>query len=141
MNTNSISNGNDINKRIESFRFGAAAGNGIRTPDKTGATDTRTSGTNSFSDVLKSKLDGIKFSAHASTRIKSRNIPMNEEIIGKLEKAVAGAAEKGARDSLILMKNCAFIVNIPNRTVVTAMDGNSMNNNIFTNIDSAVLAD
>ncbi|HEX2956022.1 MAG TPA: TIGR02530 family flagellar biosynthesis protein [Chitinispirillaceae bacterium] len=141
MNTNSISNGNDINKRIESFRYGAASGNGIRTSDTVGAVDARSSGIQSFSDVLKTKLKGIKFSAHASTRIKSRNIPMNEEILAKLEKAVAGAAEKGARDSLILMKNSAFIVNIPNRTVVTAMDGNSLNNNIFTNIDSAVLAD
>jgi flagellar operon protein len=140
MNTPNISNGNDIQKRIEVFRYGATTGNGIKSTENS-ASDTLSSGVKTFSDVLHSKIDGIKFSAHASTRIKSRNIPMNEEVIGKLEKAVAGAAQKGARDSLILMKNCAFIVNIPNRTVVTAMDGNSLNNNIFTNIDSAVLAD
>jgi flagellar operon protein len=140
MNTQSISNGDDIQKRIEVFRYGVAAGNVKNTRHSASKTE-NTSDVTSFSDVIKSKIDGIKFSAHASTRIRSRNIPMNEEVIGKLEKAVAGAAEKGARDSLILMNNCAFIVNIPNRMVVTAMDGKSLNNNIFTNIDSAVLAD
>ncbi|NLE00864.1 MAG: hypothetical protein GX640_13435 [Fibrobacter sp.] len=95
----------------------------------------------SFTDQLRSKIDGVKFSAHANTRIKSRNIELTPEILGKLEKAVSGAASKGARDSLILMKDLAFIVNIPNRTVITAMDGDSMKENVFTNIDSAVIAD
>jgi flagellar operon protein len=94
-----------------------------------------------FSEQLRSKIEGVRFSAHATTRLKSRNIEMTEEIIGKLEKAVSGAADKGARDSLILMKDLAFIVNIPNRTVITAMDGESIKQNIFTNIDSAVIAD
>ena len=94
-----------------------------------------------FSEVLKSKIDGIRLSAHAATRIKSRNIELTPEIMDKLEKAVSGAAKKGARDSLILMKNLAFIVNVPNRTVVTAMDGNSIRENVFTNIDSAVIAE
>jgi flagellar operon protein len=95
----------------------------------------------SFADVLKTKVEGLKFSAHAASRMSSRNIGMTPEMMNKLEKAVSGAAVKGARDSLVLMKNCAFIVNIPNRTVVTAMDGESMKDNIFTNIDSAVIAD
>jgi flagellar operon protein len=94
-----------------------------------------------FADVLRAKVGGLKFSAHATSRMSSRNIGMTPELMSKLENAVSGAADKGARDSLILMKNCAFIVNIPNRTVVTAMDGESMQDNIFTNIDSAVIAD
>ena len=95
-----------------------------------------------FSQILNSKIQSeLKFSAHASTRIKSRNIDITPEILGKLEKAVSGAASKGARDSLILMKNLAFIVNVPNRTVITAMDGESIKDNVFTNIDSAVIAD
>jgi flagellar operon protein len=94
-----------------------------------------------FADVLQAKVGGLKFSAHATSRMSSRNIGMTPELMSKLENAVSGAAVKGARDSLILMKNCAFIVNIPNRTVVTAMDGECMQDNIFTNIDSAVIAD
>jgi flagellar operon protein len=95
----------------------------------------------SFGDVLARKMDGLKFSAHAEARLVSRNIALTPELMGKLEKAVAGAASKGARDSLIMTRECAFIVNIPNRTVITAMDGASMKENIFTNIDSAVIAD
>lgn len=95
-----------------------------------------------FSQILSSKVNGeLKFSAHAATRIKSRNIELTPEVMNKLEKAVSGAASKGSRDSLILMKDLAFIVNVPNRTVITAMDGESMKENVFTNIDSAVIAD
>ena len=94
-----------------------------------------------FADLLKTKIDGLRFSAHATSRMSSRQIAMTPEMMNKLEKAVDGAAGKGARESLVLLKNCAFIVNIPNRTVVTAMDGESLKQNIFTNIDSAVLAD
>jgi flagellar operon protein len=105
-------------------------------------TDTNTGKTGvSFADVFAKKVDGLKFSAHAESRLHSRHIELTQELMGKLEKAVAGAAKKGARDSLIMTGQCAFIVNIPNRTVITAMDGESMKENIFTNIDSAVIAD
>jgi flagellar operon protein len=135
---NTIDNNDDIRQRIDSYRYSGGSSPVAGNPGTLSGSSEKAQ---SFADVLKSKVDGIRFSAHASTRIKSRNIPMTPEIMGKLEKAVSGAAEKGARDSLIVMRNCAFIVNIPNRTVVTAMDGNSMTNNIFTNIDSAVLAE
>lgn len=105
------------------------------------ATGVEKSAPGSFADLLKTKISGLKVSAHAASRISSRQIAMTPEVMGKLEKAVEGAAGKGARESLVLLKNCAFIVNIPNRTVVTAMDGESLKNNIFTNIDSTVLAD
>jgi flagellar operon protein len=95
----------------------------------------------SFADELRKKISGLKFSAHAAARMSSRGINLTPELMGKLEHAVSNAAVKGARDSLVLMKNCAFIVNVPNRTVVTAMDGESLKENIFTNIDSAVIAD
>lgn len=94
-----------------------------------------------FSKLLQDKIGNVRFSAHAATRMKSRNIDMTPEMAGKLQKAVDGAAAKGARDSLILLKDYAFIVNIPNRMVVTAMDGDNLKDNIFTNIDSAVVAD
>jgi len=95
----------------------------------------------SFGEIFKTKVsEELKFSAHASSRLKSRNIEMTPEIMGKLEKAVEGAQNKGARDSLILVKDLAFIVNIPNKTVITAMDGESIKDNVFTNIDSTVIA-
>lgn len=127
----------DLNQLITAHRSGVVSPN--RTIPKSPQSEGKQ--TVNFSEQLRSKLDGVKFSAHAATRLKSRNIEVTNDIMNKLEKAVSGAANKGARDSLILMKDLAFIVNIPNRTVITAMDGESMKENIFTNIDSAVIAD
>jgi flagellar operon protein len=93
-----------------------------------------------FANILKSKVEELKFSAHAQSRLKSRNIAMTPQVMEKLSKAVSGARSKGATNSLVLLKDMAFIVNVPNRTVVTAMDGESIRDNVFTNIDSTVIA-
>ena len=94
----------------------------------------------SFADVLSAKTAELTFSAHAQTRLKSRNIEVSDTMMKKLETAVDTAQSKGSKNSLVLFPNAAFIVNVPNRTVVTAMDGENIRDNIFTNIDSTVLA-
>jgi flagellar operon protein len=132
----------DVQQRVAAHRSGIVSSSAPASGQGSKVKGSQQNSGAAFSQILNSKIDGeLKFSAHASTRIKSRNIDITPEIMGKLEKAVAGAANKGSRDSLILMKNLAFIVNIPNRTVITAMDGESMKENVFTNIDSAVIAD
>jgi len=93
-----------------------------------------------FADVLKAKTDELKFSAHAQTRMKSRGIDVSPQMMNKLTNAVDTAQRKGSKNSLVLFPDAAFIVNVPNRTVVTAMDGENIRENIFTNIDSTVLA-
>jgi flagellar operon protein len=93
-----------------------------------------------FADVLKEKVSELKFSAHAQARVKSRNIELTPQLMDKLTNAVDSAQRKGSNNSLVLFSNAAFIVNIPNRTVVTAMDGENIRENIFTNIDSTVIA-
>ena len=137
------SKGVDVNQLIASHRSGVIQGSTtVNRRQGNGAVvgSEKTQGSN-FADLLRSKVEGLKFSAHAATRIKSRNIDLTPEIMKKLETAVSGAATKGAKDSLVLMKNLAFIVNIPNRTVITAMDGESIKDNVFTNIDSTVIAE
>ncbi len=95
----------------------------------------------SFDSLFETELKKIKFSSHASKRLESRNIQLSENELGKLNEAVSKAENKGAKDSLVMMNNTAFIVNIPNRTVVTAMPiGNDAEENVFTNIDSVVFA-
>jgi flagellar operon protein len=94
----------------------------------------------SFADVLKAKTNDLRFSAHAQTRMKSRGIDVSPQMMDKLTNAVDTAQQKGSKNSLVLFSNAAFIVNVPNRTVVTAMDGENIRENIFTNIDSTVLA-
>jgi flagellar operon protein len=93
-----------------------------------------------FADVLDKKINELKFSAHAQTRIKSRDIDLSPQVMEKLTNAVDSAQSKGSKNSLVLFSNAAFIVNVPTRTVVTAMDGENIRENIFTNIDSTVLA-
>lgn len=93
----------------------------------------------SFEEVLRGELESVKFSHHAQARLESRNIKLSEDDIKQLSDAVDQAGQKGSQDALIVMKNVGFIVNVKNRTVVTAVDGENLNNNIFTNIDSAVL--
>jgi len=135
---------NDIQSRIMASRAGLIGPAGITaTPPKDGATAAAATNVHgkTFADILKSKsVEELKFSAHASSRLKSRNIEITPDVMGKLEKAVAEAGNKGARDSLILVKDLAFVVNVPNRTVITAMDGESVKDNVFTNIDSTVIA-
>jgi len=81
----------------------------------------------------------IRFSGHAEMRMRMRNISLSQEEMAKLNDAVDRAEAKGARESLILMDKLAFIVSIKNRTVITAVDEERMKENVFTNIDSAVI--
>jgi flagellar operon protein len=93
-----------------------------------------------FGSIFKEELEKVKFSSHALKRLESRNIQLGDEEISKIQTAVEKAELKGSRDSLVLMDNTALIVNIPNKTVVTAMPVGEGNDNIFTNIDSVVFA-
>ncbi len=93
----------------------------------------------SFGQVLSQELSGVKFSQHAIQRLSSRNIQLDGSDLAKISGAVDKAAQKGARDSLILMNDLALVVSVKNRTVITAMDGANIRDNVFTNIDSAVI--
>ena len=93
-----------------------------------------------FESIFKEELESIKFSAHASKRLESRNIQLSESEMAKLNDAVNKAELKGAKDSLVMMSDTAFIINIPNKTVVTALPVEQGSENVFTNIDSVVFA-
>jgi flagellar operon protein len=118
--------------------------------------DRRTSNTNApaapsdFSELLRAKQgiappqtkpsDALKFSAHAQTRIQSRHIALDSARMERLQTAVQKAAGKGAKDALVLMDELAMVVSVTNKTVVTVVDRDNLKNNVFTNIDSAVIA-
>ena len=97
----------------------------------------------SFEDVLRQtaleRETGLKFSKHASMRLNERDIILTQNQRTRLENGVDAASKKGINDSLVLVDNLAFIVNVPNKTVVTAMDQTETNSNVFTNIDGAVI--
>lgn len=100
----------------------------------------------SFEELLRQKqnqavMDAskLKFSKHAAARLSERDITLTDSQNNRLENGVKQASEKGINESLVLVDSLAFIVNIPNKTVVTAMDQTETNSNIFTNIDGAVI--
>jgi flagellar operon protein len=100
----------------------------------------RTPGQPSFGSVLDQALGEVTISKHARQRLEDRNIQLDPADLSALGQAVSKAAEKGSRDSLILLRNLALIVHVPNRTVVTAIENFEGKENIFTNIDSTVIA-
>lgn len=81
---------------------------------------------------------GVKFSAHALQRLESRGIKLGAQEVQALEGAVQQAAAKGSRDSLVMGEKYALLVNVPSRTVVTALDQQGLRDGVVTNIDSAV---
>ena len=96
--------------------------------------------TKNFADVLKDsfKKEELRFSSHAISRMNERGIQLDESRMQRLEEAVEKADEKGAKECLVMLDNDAFVVSVKNRTIITAVDENSMRGNVFTNIDSAV---
>ena len=93
----------------------------------------------SFADILQSATKKVSFSNHAMQRMESRNLNLSTQDLQKLDDTVDMMAKKGAKESLIYMNDMALVVSVANRTVITAMDGKSAKENIFTNIDSAAI--
>ncbi|WP_305045778.1 TIGR02530 family flagellar biosynthesis protein [Geoalkalibacter sp.] len=101
------------------------------------------SGGPSFDEVLHGQLRGkqeLQFSRHALARMESRGIQFGPAELGRIESAVQSVQAKGGRDSLVLLDGNALVVSVKNATVVTVVDQDSLKGNIFTNIDSAVIA-
>ena len=107
---------------------------------------TKTENGLSFQEILSQKqtgttdsLSGLRFSKHAATRLTDRNIELTNGQLKRLQDGAIKAGEKGIQESLVIVDQLAFIVNIPNKTVVTAMDQTETQDNVFTNIDGAVI--
>lgn len=83
----------------------------------------------------------IQLSSHAVKRLGDRNMVIDGEEYLKLKGAIDKLNKKGGKDSLVLTKKAAYIIDVPHRKVVTAMDKNSIGENVFTKIDSTVIAD
>jgi len=117
-------------------RTGAPAGAPAQTPVKP------------FSEALKEAgglaaapgQQPLQFSRHALARVERRGIELDQATLGRLSEGVGRAASKGSRDSLVLVDGTAFVVSVSNRTVITAVGSEHMKDNVFTNIDSAVIA-
>ena len=85
------------------------------------------------------KADEVQFSKHARQRVEQRGIELTDAFMNDLNSAISKAREKGSKDVVVIDSTGAFIVNVPNNIVVTAISGEEMKDNVFTNIDSAVI--
>lgn len=96
----------------------------------------------SFENILSSKQENtannLRFSKHANERLAMRNINLSAKQMERLENGTTKAREKGIQESLVMVDDLAFIVNVKNNTVITAV--NDSTDSIFTNIDGAVIS-
>lgn len=92
-----------------------------------------------FGAMLQQCAQTVNFSKHALARAEERGIELTPDLMGKLADSVEKAQEKGAKNILAFSDSQAFIINIPYGRVITTMSGEEMKQNIFTNIDGAVL--
>ncbi len=94
----------------------------------------------SFEDVLSQiGKKELKFSKHALDRIKTRNIELSQQDLTKISDAVDRAEAKGVKEALILMNNNVFIASVKSKTIITATSEDQLKDNVFTNIDGAVI--
>lgn len=95
-----------------------------------------------FANLVGEKIEAqkqVRFSAHAMERLANRSIILTQADLDRLNSGVKTIAERGGRSSLIMMDETAYVVSIKNRTVITALSGDMIRDNVFTNIDSAAI--
>ncbi|MGZ4310459.1 MAG: TIGR02530 family flagellar biosynthesis protein, partial [Solirubrobacteraceae bacterium] len=100
-------------------------------------------GTPTFASVLARSTTAAQapiFSRHALERVTRRGISLDQSTLQRLAGGVSRAATKGSRAAVVFVDNTAFVVSVPNNTVVTAVGSEHMREHVFTNIDSAVIA-
>ena len=94
----------------------------------------------SFQELLDKQTSSLQFSRHALQRLQQRGIQLDQPTLGRLTEGVQRAAGKGSRDSVVFVDGTAYVVSVANNTVITAVGSEHMRQQVFTNIDSAVIA-
>lgn len=110
-----------------------------RTASDKNVKDTHISFTQALDNAKSLQSSEVTFSKHASERLKTRNISLTDNQLNRLNEGARKAQNKGITESLVLLDDLAFIVNTKNNTVITAMNSNSQEENVYTNIDGAVI--
>ncbi len=122
--------------RIENNRIQDLLQTQLVQPKPAPTPSTETKKADGFAAILQ---DQLKVSGHAKTRLESRNIDLQpaqwDRVIGGVDRAAA----KGSKESLVMVDDVALVVSVKNRTVITAVDKDSLKDQVFTNIDSAVI--
>ena len=106
----------------------------------TGTAGTQATSGPSFQELLDKQTSTLQFSRHALQRLQQRGIQLDQPTLGRLNEGVQRAAGKGSRDSVVFVDGTAYVVSVANNTVITAVGSEHMRQQVFTNIDSAVIA-
>lgn len=126
---------------VEPFRVQSDRANGVSQASVSRPSgNTRPVNAPSFADTL-AQTQEVRFSNHAQKRLESRDIQLSEENVNRLSDAIDKAEKRGGKNSLVLVDDLAFIVNVRDRMVVTAMNAGQRGEGVFTQIDSVVFAD
>jgi flagellar operon protein len=94
----------------------------------------------SFAELLDKQTSAPHFTRHALERLQQRGITLDQPTVGRLTDGVQRAAGKGSQDSVVFVDGTAYVVSVKNNTVITAVGSEHMRQQVFTNIDSAVIA-
>lgn len=121
--------------------------NRVTQPQAAGSAQTRPASPRAkgaFGELLQKELQkdasqSINFSKHAMERAEQRGIELTPVLMDRLADSVEKAQAKGATNILAFDATQAFIINVPYGRVITTMSQEEMKENIFTNIDGAVL--
>ncbi len=105
-----------------------------------GTAPVRQAGGPSFREALRSAAAGVQLSAHAQKRVERRDLDLDPARMQRLDTAITRAAEKGSRNSVVMLDDLAVVVDVRQRTVVTALNAQQGKERVFTNIDSVVIA-
>lgn len=105
------------------------------------AKSTNSNTAKSFAEILDENQRNmeVKISAHAQERLKQQNITITQQDMNRIKEATQIAQKKGSKEALMILRDLALVVNINNRTVITAVDKSRQKERIFTNIDSTII--
>ncbi len=93
-----------------------------------------------MNDKHQPTMGSLNFSRHAQKRLDQRQLQLTTHDLERLDRAVQKLSNKGAKLSLVLLEKLAMLVSITNRQVITVVGQEQLQQNVFTNIDSAVIA-
>ncbi|MFC5712142.1 TIGR02530 family flagellar biosynthesis protein [Thalassorhabdus alkalitolerans] len=98
--------------------------------------------TSYFQKLFTEELAGptsLKISKHADKRLAAREVTISPEQWKKIDEQIKSAKKKGVNESLVLTDKAALIVSAKNETVITAMNRQEANGQIFTNINGTIV--
>lgn len=135
-----------MNNKIDQLNI-KAYGSGLKSKARINI-DEKNSHDKEFANLITSETTGkeeleseLKISSHAVKRMNERNIEFDSDEFLRLKSALGKLKDKGGRDSLVITEKAAYILDIDQKTVVTAMERNNLMDNVFTKIDSTLIID